>query len=416
MEKLSIKVCLVLFIIFGISIVKAEEYDMMSIDRFIKTSDTDAKLLNLYQLTTYLKNAPSSTPYIDRLEFRTKTDEFDLDKQQYSLRFSPKGLGETYYTREVNKLENASYITEEMNYYNNALKQRYTLVLDYLETQMLISLNNDLTVICEDRIMVLKKQSTASISFDISDLIAAEEELTGLRLELVEFENNITGLTNQIAVAANSQVPIGFDKSSLMDISSIEKEINEFIFEADANNIKLLDQKNKMDLANSKYKLEQAQNRNYLSYVEVTYDRDNYDEPKKAYSLELAIKLPFIHPDRDEVNMKKMSYLEEMLQYTEEKEALYEKKLSQTLSINRLIKQYALLASNKENSNAEVSYRAYLQMEGIDPLNLLKIKESIIKSDIQLIKTEYNIRHRFIEIMDIMGKLFQKPFKNYLVK
>jgi hypothetical protein len=80
-----------------------------------------------------------------------------------------------------------------------------------------------------------------------------------------------------------------------------------------------------------------------------------------------------------------------------------------------LIRQYTLLAANKKNSNAEVSFKAYLQMDGMDTLSLLKIRESIIKSDIQLEKTGFNIRYRFIELMDVMGKLSENPFKNYML-
>ena len=415
MKKLFINICSVFLIIMGFSVVQAEENsEKMTIDRFIKTSETDVKLLNQKELTVYLDKAPASTPYIDRMEFRTKTEEFDQYKQKYSLRFYPKGWGETKYTKRVNELVNASCRTEEINYYNAALKQRYTLILDYLETRELIILNKKLTAVCEDRITVLKKKSAGSISFDISDLISAEELLTELRLERVGLKNKITELTHQIKLASNSQSPVAFKKSSLLTISKIKKMISELNPAAPFNSIKLQAQKNKVDLANSKYKLEQAKKRDYLSFIQMSFDNDDYDEPKKAYSVELAIKLPFIHSDRADINMKKMNYMKERLQYQEETSALSEKRVSQTRSLNRLIQQYALLASNKRNSNAEVSFKTYLKMDGMDPLNLLRIKDSIIKSDIQLIKTRYNIRYRFIELMDTLGKLSEKPFKNYL--
>ncbi len=41
-------------------------------------------------LTTYLENAPESTKYIDRIELRTKTEDFELEKQKYSMRSTLK--------------------------------------------------------------------------------------------------------------------------------------------------------------------------------------------------------------------------------------------------------------------------------------------------------------------------------------
>ena len=55
-------------------------------------------------------------------------------------------------------------------------------------------------------------------------------------------------------------------------------------------------------------------------------------------------------------------------------------------------------------------------MEGINPLNLLKIKESMINGDIQLNRINYLILSRYIELLDVRGKLSDKPLKNFLSK
>ncbi len=412
--------CIILAVVFSTlagsgSAQAIEGMNELTIDSFILTAENDLELQNQQEMTRYLNKAPSSTPYVDRMEFRTETQEFDLEKQKYSLRLYPKGWGETRYTRQVTELASQSCRTEERNYYNKALRLRYELVLDYLESRAMVDLNQQLAAVCEDRIHVLKKKSSGSVTFDISDLISAEELLTDLRLELVGLENKITGIEHQIAVAADSQLPVAFDKTPLLPIRAIEKQIHQLPEETSFNNVKLEDQKNKMDLADSKYRLEQAKNRDYLSYLELAYDSDDYDDMEKACSIELAVKLPFINSDRDGVNRKKIDYMKERLQYNEELRAIAEKRISLTRSLDRLISQYTLLEANKQDGNAEVSLKAYLQMDGMDPLNILKIRESIIKSDIQLEKTAFNIRYRFIELMDMMGKLPEKPFQNYII-
>lgn len=405
----------VISIITGFTIAYAEEKTTpLSIDAFIKTAETDLKLQNQKELTSYIQDAPTSTPYIDRMEFRTKTEEFDLSKQKYSLRFYPKGWGETRHTREVSELINSSSQTEEMNCYNDAVKMRYDLVLEYIETGTLINLKTKLAAVCEDRIHVLRKKSAGSLSFDISDLISAEETLTELKLELVTLENRLTGLDQRIKAAAGSQAPVAFDRESIIRVSTIQEIVRTLTPESTENNIKMQNQKIKVDLANSKYKLEQAKNRDFLSFVQMSYDCDDNDTAREAYSVELAIKMPFIHSDRDQVNWKKMNYMEQRLKYNEERKALAEKRASLSRSLDRLIKQHSLLSANKKNSNAEVSFRAYLKMEGMDPLNLLKIRESIIKSDIQRVKTGFNIRYKYIQLMDMAGKLSEKPFKNHI--
>ncbi|WP_236891521.1 hypothetical protein [Desulfoluna limicola] len=388
--------------------------EKLTIDAFIATAESDLKFLNQGELTLDLEGAPKSTPYLDRVEFRTKTEEFDVYKQKYSLRFYPKGWGETLYTKRASELESESCRAEQHDYYNDAVKQRYDLALDYLETRALIQLTTQLTTVCEDRVHVLRKKSSGSLSFDISDLIEAEEVLTGLRLERVGLENKMTALMHQIRLAANSQAPIAFDSVSLVRVSTIKKRIPELIPETTVNNIGLQDQKNRVDLADNKYKLEQAKTRDYLSFVQVSYDNDEYDDLQKAYSLELAIKLPFVRSDREEMNRRKVTYMKERLKYEEEKREISEQRTSLMRSLDRLIEQYSILEANKNNGDADVSFKAYLNMDGVDPLNLLKIKESLIKSDIQLVKTGFDIRNRFVALLDLTGQLSQKPVKNYM--
>jgi len=114
------------------------------------------------------------------------------------------------------------------------------------------------------------------------------------------------------------------------------------------------------------------------------------------------------------MNRRKVTYMKERLKYDEEKRAISEQRTSLIRSLDRLIDQYSILAANKHNSDADVSFKAYLTMDGMDPLNLLKIKEALIKSEMQLVKTGFNIRNRFIELLDLTGQLSQKPVKNYM--
>jgi hypothetical protein len=405
----------IIFLTMGLGMASAgQSIEKLTIDGFIATAENDLTLLNQTELTLELEGAPKSTPYLDRVEFRTKTDEFDVYKQKYSLRFYPKGWGETMYTKRASELESASCRAEQHDYYNDAVKQRYDLALDYLETRSLIQLTTQLATVCEDRVHILRKKSSGSLSFDISDLIEAEEVLTDLRLERAGLENKMTALMHQIRLAANSQAPIAFDPESLVRVSTIQKRLLELIPETTVNNISLQDQKNRVELADNKYKLEQAKNRDYLSFVQVSYDNDEYDEPNKAYSLELAIKLPFIRSDREEMNRRKVTYMKERFKYDEEKRALSEQRTSLIRSLDRMIEQYSILEATNNNSNADVSFNAYLKMDGVDPLNLLRIKESLIKRDVQLVKTGFNIRHRFIELLDLTGQLSQKPVKNFM--
>lgn len=389
---------------------------VFSMTEFIKTAGEDHVVRNQKEIADYLDNAPESTPYLNKVELRTKTDEFDVDKQKYGMRFYPKGWNETTYSRRILDTSKASCRTEYDASYHEALKERYRLVLEYLETVELIGLKEKLAAVCGDRINVLKKKSAGSLSFDISDLVEAEELLTRLKLELVGLENKKSGTLHQIRLAADSKAVVDFSSEPLVKIDTLKKSVAGAGEIKDTDNIKLKDRKNKVELAMDKYNLEQAKSRDYISFFEVSYDHGNSDDPDKAYAVELGVKLPFINSDQDEITRKKVSFMKERLAYEEERRAFSEKITSLTRSIDRLVSQYEIIEQNQKHGNAHDSLNASLKMPGSDPLNILRIKETLLKDEIHLVQTGYEIRNRFVDLLDISGKLSEKPFRNNLVE
>ncbi len=394
----------------------AEVSEKLTIGRFLSTAEKDYGLQNHREIVDYLETAPTSTPYVDKIEFRTRTEEFDIYKQKYALRFYPKGWGETRYTKMLAETAKKSNQIEHKAYFNTALKQRYNLVLAYCEAASLLKLKNALLDIYDDRIQVLRKQSRHNINFNVSLLIEAEDQHIDLQLDLVKLDNSMSGIVEQIKMASDSNAKIDFHEKQMAGIEVVEWVIRDMEKNSTFDNVDLLDQKLKIEISEYKYQIEKSKNRDYLSFFQMAYDADESDDAEKAYSVQFGFKLPFINPDRDEVNRRKIIHMKEKLKYEDEKRDSLQKIMSLTSSLKRLIHQHYILTNRKENGNSEISYKTYRNMEGVNPLSLLKIKESMIFGDIQLNRINYLILSRYIELLDLKGKLSEKPLKNFLSK
>ncbi|NJL60024.1 MAG: hypothetical protein HC887_10695 [Desulfobacteraceae bacterium] len=53
-------------------------------------------------------------------------------------------------------------------------------------------------------------------------------------------------------------------------------------------------------------------------------------------------------------------------------------------------------------------------MNGVSPLILLKLKESILRTDITIETITHHVYEKYIRLLDISGNLSDKPLKNYL--
>jgi hypothetical protein len=397
---------------FSVSFSYAES---VTISQFLDTAENDYRLKNHDELVAYFRDAPVSTPYLDKVELRAETEEFNPEKQKYSVRFYPKAWGETECSNRVSETVKKVVRAEHEALFSKAVADRYELALDFLETLSSLNMRKELLLVYDDQITVLRKMSAGDFSFDVSTVVAAEDRYVSLQLEVVELENKITAIIEAIKSISGYHKEIRFDEEGLISPETVGERIRDFQPVSQPDNIRLTHQKLETELAENKYLLETAKSKKYLSFFKVEYDIEKHDELEEAFSFEVGFNLPFVSSDREDIHRRKRNYLEEKLKYEAETRKAYEKISALSNSLNRLIRQHQILSDRKTSSNAEISFKKYMGMKGVNPLTLLKIRESILKSDVQLNRITYLIRRHYIDLMNITGKLAERPLKNYLL-
>jgi hypothetical protein len=205
-------------------------------------------------------------------------------------------------------------------------------------------------------------------------------------------------------------------REELLPIAEIAKLARTIDPEGTIDNIYLQRRRMRIKRADARYRLEVARNRDYLSFFKVEFDTRDHDLLERAFSVGLALKMPFINPDRYEANRRKVRYLEEKLRLEQEQRDTSEQIISHSRSLQRLLAQLKVLQDRKNRGDAEASFKRYLAMEGIDPVLLLKVKESILKGDIRLAQIENSIRKRHVALLNVLGRLGQRPLRNLISK
>lgn len=385
----------------------------ITVDEFLATARDDYTLNRQNEKIGFLNTTSSNTPFLDKIELRTETDEFEATRQQYSLRFYPNGWGETKSGKNVYETTLRCNETERDLVFHQALKRRYTLVVDFLHSRNLLELNKKLLILYEDRIHVLRRKG-GSVDFDINDLIEAEDDYIRMQLKLIELENRKNSIEDEIRLYISKDAAIDFDPKTIAGTESLSKAIQQPGVFPENDHVYVRDSLASCELARCSYDLEKARSRKYLGFFEVHYDNEKRHNSREAVLLELGFRLPFINSDRLDTNRRMLDYLTEKGRHEELKRNLSEKVSLLSEDVKRLLQQYELLKAKKESGNAESSMESYQQLEGVDPLILLKIKESMVERDITLEEIQYAIYTTYIEFLDLTGKLSEKPLKNYL--
>ena len=142
----------------------------MTVKQFLATAAKDGKILNHSEMVRYLESAPESTPYLERVEFRTRTEDFQLAKQRFSLKWYMQGWGETESREQVTNATKEINQSRQVVIFNRALKERYQALLQYLNTLEQKDLNLQLLQLYQDRLKVLHKHIRDEI-FSMSEII-----------------------------------------------------------------------------------------------------------------------------------------------------------------------------------------------------------------------------------------------------
>ena len=364
-------------------------------------------------------------PGIENIEFRVRNTGFDQNNFRYSLRLQPRGVLET---RAAGSYNSSLITTKRMKrnlLLNIAIYNRYITFIDLLEWKTLLELYHELITLYDDRIKVLE-ESAYSEKFELEKLVKAEDDRSDEKVFSLEIEKNISVLEQRITYYLGDSSFIAFDTSGLVSIETIIRRIETGTFSLDTNNAYLDFYRTEIDLARKRFDLEKAETRRYLDLISFNYDNgEMYDELmrkydlkdynlKKSFSIELGFRIPNLTLAAHELNSRRADLLKESEKYEKVKDELSEKVRKDLADLRQLIAQYRYLKERSSQVDVEASLKKFVQIDGIDPLVVLEIKEDILKNRISSTSIKYGIMRNYIYVIDNAGLLSQTPIRNYL--
>jgi hypothetical protein len=385
----------------------------ISMNEFLETAKNDYTLTLQNDEIDFIKSTSSNTPLLNAVELRTRTNRYDINRQRYTVRLRPNGWGEAKIGKKVYEKTLIYNECQQQMLFNKALKNRYLMIIDLLYDRTYLVLERRLMVLYEDKINVLKK-SVNNLDFDARELIDAEDQVIELQLDLITLENKLTNTEDEIRKIISVQGAIEFDLKMMAGHKLIASIMEKIPPEPGKDNIYLKTAEIGAELARERFNLEKAESRRYIDYLEANYDMEEQNKLDRALSLEIGITLPIVNPNRLDFNRRELDSLREKRRYEDQKRTVAEEILIALQDLDRLMNQHNVLSGKKKSSKVESSLKTYIGVEGVDPLILLKLRESMLKMDIALEKINNRIYTRYIELLDVSGKLIEKPVINYL--
>lgn len=383
----------------------------VTLDQLIQSAKRDANVQEYARAKRLIGEIPRKSSLLDKMEFRIQRNQLDEDGQTYSLRLYPHKRRDLRYKKETIGFVDQEHSLEVKRCLQEELKVRYLAALDYIETKQQLSVGENLRIVYEDLIHVLKQQQQSDFSVNIRPLISAENDKLNQNLSVVMLKERLDGQRRNIIALAGSSGQILFDEMALVSVEEIQKSIRRAFSSSDLRSADLDDRKLSVDRSEARYKLEKQKSAMSFSFFQVSYDDDTDNSAEESTSLEIGFTLPHISPpNRGEILDRQSDYLIKKSRYLKEQKKLFRQTQSTINKMWELIRKRDVL---NKNDNVKV-FDPYMKIDGIDPVCLLKIRESALKNELHLIEINYSIYRQYIELMDMTGRLSAKPLKNLL--
>lgn len=376
----------------------------LSIDEFFKTSLNDPSYLVQKDITTLNESIGNGFWGLQSAEIRYSVEDFTFNEYQYGIRFLPKGFGETRANKNYLNAFKELKEYEKEQFLSETLKLRAIMIFEYFETKKLTQLNQNLIDLYRDIFTVMKKRYYLDADFNINRIISTENKISSLQLREIQLSEKLSRIKYNIKIISQIDTDDIFTNEKLIDIKEIEKNIDSDTSKH-VDNFSLLAIKQNLILQKAEYKLDLAKSRNFIKFIDVDY-KSSYDT-KTSFSIGVGIKIPFIENNKLSFLQQQEKILKTNAEFQSKQKYLQEEKIVIKTTIKNLILEYYILKERKDKVWADKSYKKHFDIDEGEPEILLNLRESAFITEIELIKISFLIRSKYIEYMDIIGRITQ---------
>ncbi len=386
----------------------------ISMNDFLKSYQKEESVIFQRNKINNLNTRSYDMSYIEKLEVRTETNEFDFRKQEYLVRVSPNSLKNIKTQRQFQ--ETIRYMTEkELEVAKSeAIRKRYDLIIHDIFLDEILMLKRKQETLLKDKVTLLQR-SISLDDFDIMELIEAEDNAQKNRREIMDLENAILTTQNNIQRNISTNKKIKVNGAGMIDVKDV-KALLQSLNSSKSVHPQIEVQSAKAYNRMLEYQSESSKNKFSLGFIQAKYGYDDDDNFRKSFSIGIGFDIPFKSMGRIELNELEVNVRESESDFRNVKSQISEGKYFQLQQLENLIRKYELVAQQLENGQAEYALKEYQKIAETPPKALLKLRENTLNIEMLLQKLEYEIIQTLVEYLEYSGLLIQLPFRNYLAK
>lgn len=356
---------------------------------------------------------PLTIHWLDKLEFRTQTSDFNFKQQQYALRFSPSDPAEINYRKRLESVDVKFYRQLAQDALHDALATRYHLLVEYYWMEKQDSLFKEQLALHQKKTQYLESLFEHQLDAELKDLVQAYRKNEKIKLESGVLKDT-RKLTVQQSMAHGVSGELRLDGFQWIQPAAIRALIrnDQDLIPVSASYARLLQNQSQAELETLRLK---EDGWNILEFLQARWRNNTNDELiREKISLGAGFRIPLPGGKRRDQNLvvlEKMQIESEIDQY----EMQYRSK-TKTLKQELTAILDQLEEQEKQLHQFENRFRQPALMSNplVKPQDILLIEETILDWKEEILDIEKKLMRKYVEYLDHNRWISTPPYKNYL--
>lgn len=348
-------------------------------------------------------------PWIEAYDLRMRTNDFDANKNEYTVRFTPNSIQKRKAQQALSDHLNKEPDFGQQEAFCDQLSDVYedwlSLYVIHEKTQLLRALD---TVI-KDRRRVFEKMAGA-YDFDFKELLQLQTAENDLQITLHELSLEEDRLRAAYSIASNDP----FDFGRFVDMQALQTRLG--IRPADSLSSKAAKIQYEQELLSKELALEIAESKQIFDFAQIRYEGPRTDLFQERLSLGIGLRIP--HSGNSLIKIQELELKRKALAREQARDAIQRKQDLNNLQ-QKLIRDISAFSFYQQTIAAERTQLQNLgnqiaRKEGFDPILLLDIEERHIETRLKAFRKFEEILVDYLRYLEESGRLCRETGMNFL--
>ncbi len=272
-------------------------YGQHDLNTFILSAWQDSSYTKMESVAKFRSNHSQKLKWLERVELRTQTDELDLSREQYGIRFVSAKPSEIKYTNQLNRIQQNYYQALADDELHQAILLKYKAATEYIHILKEQKSLKEWQVFHIKKNTYLESLFNNQLTTDVKDLIQSFRKKESVSLK----EKEINSKMDALRVKYGNMPPIDLEQIiSIHEIKSFIQSIADGYAPKDKNYAKAL-----YDLEKTELEKQQIKNSKWdmLDFIQARWqDRPNDILFRQKFGIGAGIKLPYSGTQKRDVN------------------------------------------------------------------------------------------------------------------